>query len=115
MTRDIEKHKKSKREWYLKNKELTYSRSIVAKEKRKEIVREIKESNPCTDCGHSYPYWIMHFDHIDPNTKVDDITRLLKTASIGVVLDEIKKCELVCANCHATRTWKRLHDIDVQC
>lgn len=113
MARDIEKHKKAKREWYLRNKELTNSRSRRDREIRKEKIRKIKESSPCTDCNIFYPYWVMHFDHLGNDEKIDTINNLLVTVSMEKVLDEIKKCELVCANCHATRTWKRLHDIDV--
>jgi hypothetical protein len=112
MSKDIEKHKAAKRDWYLRNKNLTYERTKQTREKRRNIIREIKESIPCKDCGVSYPYWVMQFDHIGTDEKIDTINTLLANSSMQVVMDEIAKCELVCSNCHATRTWKRLKDSD---
>lgn len=72
-----------------------------------EIVRKAKEA-PCKDCGVQYPYYVMHFDHVQPETKLFNIAQwgdLLPSKER--LLEEIAKCELVCANCHAERTWQR--------
>ncbi len=66
-------------------------------------------SRPCMDCQISYPFPAMDFDHV-LGKKVSSISRMKRSAGMGRVLDEIKKCELVCANCHAIRTCTR--DID---
>ena len=92
-----------------KNKELAYSRSLVSKEKRKNIIREIKESKPCIDCKTFYPYYVMHFDHMKSSEKIDKVSAIIHTSSLDTILKEIEKCELVCANCHSVRTWKRQH------
>ena len=77
-----------------------------------EFLRETKESTPCTDCGGNYPYYVMHFDHLPQYTKSSGISRMRSGASsasdIAKIKDEIAKCEVVCANCHAERTQKRL-------
>lgn len=71
-------------------------------------VQDIKISNPCTDCKKNYSYYVMQFDHLDPNTKVANVaTMVSQGASIERLKKEIAKCELVCANCHAERTHKR--------
>lgn len=106
--KDPEKQKAAQHEWYKKNKELTYERSKSSRQRNKQVIREIKESSPCSDCKEFYPYYIMQFDHIEPNNKIGGVNRLLTTSSIGTVLNEVDKCELVCANCHAKRTWSRL-------
>ena len=61
---------------------------------------------PCVDCGIQYEPWQMQFDHLDSDSKVRKISQLV-THSWKKVLEEIEKCELVCANCHADRTYKR--------
>lgn len=62
------------------------------------------KSMPCTDCGVKYPPYVMHFDHRDPSTKLFNIGHIV-TRSMTLILAEIEKCDLVCANCHAERTW----------
>ena len=51
----------------------------------------------------------MQFDHTEG--KVSDINRLMWRASIARVKQEMQSCELVCANCHAIRTYCRQHNI----
>jgi hypothetical protein len=46
----------------------------------------------------------MHFDHRPGEVKEFNIGHQV-TASMSRILAEIKKCDLVCANCHAERTW----------
>lgn len=60
---------------------------------------------PCTDCGENYPSYIMDFDHLDGNTKYQNVSALIN--SKGKLLEEIKKCEIVCSNCHRERTFNR--------
>lgn len=73
---------------------------------RKRRVQEFKESRPCADCGSFYPYYVMQFDHRDGSDKVLDISRMV-LMSWAKIESEILKCDLVCANCHAVRTYNR--------
>jgi hypothetical protein len=86
------------------------------KERQKESVRKrqnqlrdqihsFKESNPCVDCGNFYPYYVMQFDHLrDKKFAVG-----IRSASYGSAYfnAEMEKCDIVCANCHAIRTYQR--------
>lgn len=49
----------------------------------------------------------MTFDHLPGTAKRSEISTLLYSGYRRVLLDEIAKCELVCANCHAVRTFFR--------
>jgi Holliday junction resolvase RusA-like endonuclease len=109
--KDPEKQKTAQKAWYERNKEITYYRSKSSREKYREVIRKIKESSPCVDCNISYPYYIMHFDHLEGSDKVDGVSSMLRNSGLKNAIDEIKKCDLVCANCHAVRTWKRQHGI----
>lgn len=66
----------------------------------------LKEGRPCTDCGRVYPPEAMQWDHLPGLPKLGDISSL-RGAPREEVLAEIAKCELVCANCHAARTYRR--------
>ena len=76
-----------------------------------KFVRDYKTNNPCMDCKTLYHYSAMQFDHRDGSEKTSTINRLMWRASIATVKEEIAKCDLVCANCHAKRTFKRHHNI----
>jgi hypothetical protein len=79
--------------------------------RNRDYIKNIKESNPCLDCGQFYPYYVMHFDHIyDKNGSVSDLSRA--SSSLERIQKEIDNCELVCANCHAERTYSRAYDED---
>lgn len=99
----------AQRRWYEQNTELHKARSKerrarVGAENRSKIIK-IKESNPCTDCKEFYPFYVMQFDHIN-NDKHADVGTMVNH-SWSAIQREIEKCELVCANCHAARTWTR--------
>ena len=60
---------------------------------------------PCIDCGRSFPPEAMDFDHISGDKKYTISTMF--SSPWTKVLEEIDKCELICANCHRVRTHKR--------
>ena len=74
-------------------------------ERVKKLVRGLKEI-PCADCGRQYPYWVMEFDHVTDD-KVFSIGARMH-GSLRQLLEEIAKCEVVCSNCHRTRTYHRM-------
>ncbi len=99
------------REHYARNKETYKARSVAFRQQiRKELaerVTVIKESSPCTDCQVRYPGCVMQFDHVTLD-KVANISDMIADARPWCVIqEEIDKCELVCANCHALRTYSR--------
>lgn len=112
--RDPIKHAEAKHRWYEEHKELTYRRTRNSRTARRHRIQVLKEASPCADCGQFYPYYIMEFDHRSGTDKVDNISRLLQRSNTATVLAEIEKCDLVCANCHAERTFARQYDIEVE-
>jgi hypothetical protein len=56
------------------------------------------------DCGKQFLPCQMDFDHRPGENKLQVVARL---TSREAILSEIKKCDLVCANCHRLRTWTR--------
>lgn len=108
--KDREAYNAYQRSWYAKNKDnaksaATKRRSELRKRNR-AFVRELK-SQPCVDCGQSFHYSVMDFDHLRDKKNV--ISALMGSSSIETLETELAKCELVCANCHRYRTWLRTH------
>jgi hypothetical protein len=93
------------REYYRKNKEAAKKRKRRAIEKRLKQIRAAKDK-PCADCGIKYSYWIMQFDHVR-GVKLFNIGQKVWKLGIANLMKEILKCDVVCANCHAERTYRR--------
>lgn len=80
------------------------------KKRNDELLVGLKEGKPCKDCGECYPHYVMDFDHLPNFQKSENVSKMKNSSfSAKAIIEEIKKCELVCANCHRERTWKRLH------
>lgn len=65
------------------------------------------KDQPCADCGGRFHPVAMHFDHRPGTVKEFDVGWAVRGYSRRRILAEIEKCDLVCANCHAVRTYKR--------
>lgn len=107
--KNIEDRKAASKRHYQANKTKYLERNRRYRLYIQKFVRDIKESTPCVDCGRSYPYFVMDFDHMDTNQKENIVSFYASTGRIGSLKKEIKKCEVVCANCHRIRTHNRLN------
>lgn len=73
------------------------------------LVKSIKNETPCTDCSKPYPWYVMEFDHVPGRgRKRDNVTTMAwDGVEEQLLLDEIAKCDVVCANCHREREFQR--------
>lgn len=71
-------------------------------------VRDYKHMRRCADCNVAYAWYVMQFDHIpELGPKLFNISNPPARVLIEEIVAEMRKCEVVCANCHATRTFNR--------
>ena len=71
-------------------------------------VRELKDGQPCMDCGERFPFYVLDYDHRPDEIKKGEIARMASGSyKWETILAEIAKCDLICANCHRKRTWLR--------
>lgn len=89
-------------------RERSQSRTWAAgrREEMRSIIRAAK-ARPCADCGGEWPHYVMHFHHRDPATKDAVIGHMIRAPgaarAIERLREEIEKCDVLCANCHALR------------
>jgi hypothetical protein len=101
------------RAYYKKNRpaRLAYIRDYSAKKQaeKREHVMKLKEQ-PCMDCGQCYHFAAMDFDHRGEDEKKGSITDMMRNMRVTLkrLVEEIAKCDLVCANCHRVRTYNRM-------
>lgn len=101
------------RSWYWKNRRqiLPKLRQKAVRHRRQmtSLVTEMKR-RPCLDCRQSFHPCAMDFDHRNPKTKISEVASMVGGRySKADIMAEIKKCDLVCSNCHRVRTYKRRH------
>lgn len=96
------------KEHYRKNP-ATYRARLDAKEgKLRKYLRDLKDGKQCMDCLVAYPHYMLDFDHRDGATKVAEVSTLVKGfGTLKAIEEEVAKCDLVCANCHRSRTYWR--------
>lgn len=87
------KHYQSKKEYY---KEKAHDR----KSELKQIIDNLKSISVCSSCGEDHPA-CLDFHHLNPLEKKFNIGSYITHGySINKLLEEIKKCIILCANCH---------------
>ena len=79
--------------------------SYVAQQSRgkKRKLELIKlHGTECSQCGYSKNYSALEFHHVVPGEKNFQLDlRSLSNRRWDVILKEVKKCILICSNCHA--------------
>ena len=76
------------------------SPSVQSWRKRTKIKLVEIAGGKCNLCGYDKCISALEFHHLDPNTKEFNVTGSKTTRSFDAMLSEIRKCILVCANCH---------------
>jgi hypothetical protein len=96
-----EAKKRANAKWRAKNYEhrAAYIRACAADVR--QSLNIIKEESPCRGCGEFYPAVCMEFYHRDPREKRDHVSTLVgKGRRWETIVEEIRKCDILCANCH---------------
>lgn len=98
------------RSWYLANRQKVLARARVQNKENtaraRAYVRQAK-SGPCVDCGGRFHFAAMQFDHVRGTKRFNIGDAIGSGRSIEQIRTELTKCELVCGNCHAVRTYER--------
>jgi hypothetical protein len=71
-----------------------------------ELLAKLREV-PCLDCRRRFPFYVMQFDHRDGTKKRYTVSQMISRAGTKTILAEVAKCDIVCANCHRDRTYRR--------
>lgn len=80
---------------------------VKSRAERRAWLDAFKVKAGCIDCGYKAHPRALDFDHIGTD-KTCDVGRMMHNRTAWtLILAEIAKCEVVCANCHRVRTYER--------
>lgn len=83
-------------------------RDLVLRHEYHEYVANYLLSHPCIRCGESN-ILVLEFDHVDHKTKISDIgTMSRRGMPLRKIVEEIDKCQILCANCHRIKTAREI-------
>lgn len=92
-------------EWHRNYNKHSNDHTNGRKAKIREWIRLLKDV-PCKDCSGRFPPECMDFDHRDPTQKTKGIASMT-CWSVERIMEEVDKCDIICANCHRIRTAKQ--------
>lgn len=75
-------------------------------QERRQWVDDYLASHPCVDCGEA-DRDVLDFDHVLGDKSFGISEAISRGSSLKVLIEEIAKCEVRCANCHRKVTRKR--------
>lgn len=101
--KDKDKQKEAQKKHYLENKN-KYSESRKNNRNQRDIwFRDLKSKLTCESCNFDNTL-CLDFHHKDSKNKEFGISEAVKLGySENRIIDEISKCEVLCANCHAKK------------
>lgn len=76
---------------------------------RRRWLSYIKKKMGCMDCGYNTHGCALDFDHRPGTVKKFNVCQH-PTRSVAGLRAEMAKCDVVCANCHRVRTWRRMNE-----
>lgn len=96
----------------VKNNE--YYKRIRADKKSYKLYRrgywlnKYKVAKGCEICNWTGEAIALEFDHKDQQTKIGNISTL-KISNLKKLIDEVRKCRVLCSRCHRIETYKNKH------
>jgi hypothetical protein len=94
-----EKQKAYVNTYYEKNKATVIAASAASAKAYKDQWRSFKATLSCVQCGQNHPA-TFDFHHVDSSTKEESVNKLIKNRAFKRAMEEVKKCVVLCANCH---------------
>lgn len=84
-----------------------FTKMIGRSQHKRELLEALRMRLGCARCGYKEYPEALHFHHVDPKTKFKAVMSLVG-GSHEILEWELKKCTVLCANCHAVVTRRKL-------
>jgi hypothetical protein len=108
--RKMEHQREYQRGWYQKHKEKFATRREQHEFAILQWFRQHKSTLHCEECGINHRA-VLQFHHGNKAEKRMAVSDLVSRAgSLKQIIYEIKKCDVLCVNCHIKRPWRETHE-----
>jgi hypothetical protein len=97
--KDKTKRNATNRAGYERNKEQRRKKNRESKAAAKQRWQAFKSTLSCVQCGQNHPA-TLDFHHIERHPDNRKVNKLLTNKAFRQAAEEIKKCLVLCANCH---------------
>lgn len=102
----VQRQRRYWRTWYYRNQKKVYALVVQRRQQRVEWYQELKNSLACSRCSENHPACLT-FHHRDRQDKYRAVSEMIQRLwSKKRILEEISKCDVLCANCHAKLHWE---------
>ena len=98
-------HRKYCKSHYSRNRKYYTDKTVRLRKRNQQLMIEYLSDKECADCGESNIV-VLDFDH-ERDKKYNVSLMVNSTYGWSTILEEIAKCDIVCANHHRIRTAKR--------
>jgi hypothetical protein len=92
-------HKEKSKKHYEDNRDELIEKAAKRRQQLRENWHTFKLTLKCTTCGFAHPA-ALDFHHKDPSKKEANIHLLMRNGINAKLEKELKKCIVLCSNCH---------------
>jgi hypothetical protein len=86
------------KQYYKNNKALWPLRQL--RDERCNLLFRLKQKVGCQECGNR-DVRVLQFHHVDPQQKSFRLNASdIRNKTLEEIIDEVRKCKILCANCH---------------
>lgn len=107
------KNREAKREYakthYEANKQAYIDRAAARKREGRALWEEYKDTLSCRKCGESHPA-TFDFHHVIRGPGIKKVHKLVADGMFKRAAEEVKKCIVLCANCHRKLHWEEAQE-----
>ena len=83
---------------YEKNKKRYINQNTILRKRNSEFIKRYKVTQKCSKCSEKR-WYVLDFHHV--KGKDNEVSRMMNDCySIKKIKEEIRKCIILCANCH---------------
>jgi hypothetical protein len=100
----IRKHYQANKDYY---KEKAKARNKIVTTALRKFVDRYKLLVGCVDCGYKENAVALQLDHVRGEKTMAVSTLVSRGVSLARVKEEMRKCDVRCANCHSIVTHER--------
>ena len=91
---------RKRQEKHRQNNPESVKKATIRNRKKKQDLVDNYKSTGCCICGYNRCLQALDLHHMNPLVKEDTVSNLIFSSGIERLEEEVKKCVVLCANCH---------------